>query len=476
MSKERTDFKEFDGKKVHLIGIGGIGMSAVAEVLHYHGIDVQGSDLNETYITSYLKKLGIKVIIGHYPENLKDVNIVIRSTAIKDHHIEIIEAKRLYLTILHRAEALAKLLKNFKTVAVTGTHGKSTTTALTGAVCVAAGLNPTIVNGAFINQFASNVRIGNRKLAVIESDESDESFLVLPSDLAIVTNMDPDHLDYYGSISRMEQSYRYFILKSIKSGICFICNDHIELSKLGKEIGSNNVFTYAINVDADIKANNIQMTEHGTNFDVIFSDNFKTRFGLKSSQENNIFLSLYGLHNVSNAVAAIAVSLTLCADMTKIKEGLKTFAGIKRRFTKVGEFNGAVVIDDYAHHPAEIGVTLDTAKHIAKIKGGKVIAVMQPHRYTRLAALMEEFAASLSRADKIILTPVYGAGENMIPESNSINLRNKIINHDKKVLDICQRYEDLISVLMQHTSAQDIIVVMGAGDITNWTYKLVEKH
>lgn len=476
MNKGQANFKEFVGKRIHMIGIGGIGMSAIAKVLHNHGIYVQGSDLNETYITNHLKKLGIKVIIGHNPKNLKDVDIVIRSTIINDHHVEIIEAKKLHLTILHRAKALSKLLQNFKTVAVTGTHGKSTTTALTGAVCVAAGLDPTIVNGAFINQFVSNVIIGNSKLAVIESDESDESFLVLPSDIAIITSMDPDHLDYYGFVSRMQQSYKDFILKTIKNGLCFICKDHTELSNLVNEIGENNVFTYALNVDADIKASNIQMTEYGTNFSVTFSDNFKTRFSLKHNQEHNIFLSLYGLHNVCNSIAAIAVGLTLGANIEKIKQGLQTFAGVKRRFTRVGEFNGAVVIDDYAHHPAEIDVTLAIAKHVAEIRGGKVIAVMQPHRYTRLTALIDEFANAFSNADEIILTSVYSAGENIIPEANSANLREKVINNGKQVLEICQEYEELIPLLTQCIKPQDVIVMMGAGDITNWAYKLAGKN
>ncbi|CAG7598282.1 MAG: UDP-N-acetylmuramate--L-alanine ligase [Candidatus Midichloria sp.] len=471
-AKNKMNLKHFHNHRVHLIGIGGIGMSAIAEILSKGGVKVQGSDVSETYITEHLKKIGVEVTIGHSPDNLKDASLIIRSTAIKDDNIEIIEAKRRFLKILHRAEALAEILNGLKTVAITGTHGKSTTTALTGAICFDASLRPIIVNGAFINQFSSNVLTGTGNLAVIESDESDESFLVPPSDLAVVTNMDAEHLDYYGSVERMQASYKKFILKTIDKGPCFICNDHLELSKLSKNINNSNIITYAINTEADIKASNIEVIENGTKFNLIFNPTFAEKFSVKSLQENNLFLSLYGQHNVYNALAALGIGLTLGINIDKIRESLRNFGGVKRRFTKVGIVDGVMIVDDYAHHPAEIQATFSVARHIAKMRSGDVIAVMQPHRYSRLIKLMDEFAASFTDADFVILTEVYGAGEAKIENVNSEILRDKIIRNGKEVVGICHQYDELKPMLQKIAKPNDIVIMIGAGDITKWSYKL----
>lgn len=470
------NLKHFYNHKVHLIGIGGIGMSAIAEILSKGGVKVQGSDVSKTYITEHLKKIGVEVTIGHSPDNLKDASLIIRSTAIKDDHTEIVEAKKRSLKILNRAEALAEILKGLKTVAITGTHGKSTTTALTGAICFEAGLSPTIVNGAFMKQFSSNVLTSTGNLAVIESDESDESFLVLPSDLAVVTNMDAEHLDYYGSIERMQASYKKFILKTIDKGFCFICNDHLELSRLSKDINNSNIITYAINTEADIRASNIEVTENGTKFNLIFSQAFAEKFSVKLLQENNLFLLLYGQHNVYNALAALGIGLALGISIDKIRESLKNFGGVKRRFTKVGIVDRVIVVDDYAHHPAEIQATLSVAKRIAKMRSGNVIAVMQPHRYSRLLKLMDEFAASFTDADFVILTEVYGAGETKIENVNSESLRDKITHNSKEAVGICRQYDELKPMLQKIAKPNDIVVMIGAGDITKWAYKLVASN
>jgi len=464
----------FSGHEVHLIGVGGIGMSAVAQMLHVSGVRVQGSDVAETYITENLRRLGIKIIIGHNSLNTKDASLIIRSTAIKDDHIEIIEARKRNIKIMHRAEALAELLKGYKTVAITGTHGKSTTTALTGVICFEAGLRPTIINGAIINQFSSNVLIGDSDLAIIESDESDESFLILPSDLAVITNMDADHLDYYGSVANMEKSYKEFILKTIKHGNCFICVDHPKLKNFVDDIDDQKIMTYAISADADIKADNIRMDQNGMIFDLSFSEKFIDKFDLINQQEKDVFLALYGNHNVYNALAAFGISLSLHADIDKIKKSLRNFEGVKRRFTKVGSLYGALVIDDYAHHPEEIKATLNVAKSIATMKKGKVIAVMQPHRYSRLAALIDDFAKSFDDADFIILADVYSAGEDKIEEANIINLKQKIDNIGKEVTGICYEYDQLKPMLQKIVNVNDIIVMLGAGDITSWAHRAVK--
>jgi UDP-N-acetylmuramate--alanine ligase len=462
----------FSGQVVHLIGIAGIGMSALAQLLKNFGAIVQGSDQEESYIVEILRDKNISVIIGHNSDNIKEASIVIRSTAIKDDHIEIQEALKRKIKILHRAEALELILKPYKTVAVTGTHGKSTTTAITGIICLKSGLDPIIINGAIINQISNNVHIGSGSLAIIESDESDGSFLKLPSDVGIVTNMDPEHLDYYGSTYAMEEAYKQFIAKTIKSGICIVYGDHKKLIDLAKSFYSDSIFIYGASPEADIRISNLRSTALGTKFNLGFSESFITKFNLKQDEITDIELSLFGNHNACNAASAVSAALASGANTEDIMKALKSFKGVKRRFTEVGKFNGATVIDDYAHHPLEIKATLTVAKDIIA-RNKKLIAVLQPHRYTRLAALLTDFADSLRCADIIIITDVYSAGESNIAGTDSLDLISLIKQYNNKVR-LCTNFESVKEALSSIAEPDDMILMMGAGSITKWSYELAK--
>jgi UDP-N-acetylmuramate--alanine ligase len=464
----------FAGKLVHIIGIGGIGMSALAKFLVANRIKVQGSDIKRGHMIKSLEDLGIKVFIGHMPDNVGMADIIIRSTAIKDSHVEIIAAKKDGLPILHRSEALAMMLQGYRTIAVTGTHGKSTTTSIIGEVCM--GLNPTIINGAILERFDSNVVIGDSTLAIIESDESDESFLVLPADIACVTNMDIDHLDYYGTKENMYASYNKFLQKIPDGGMGFLCLDHPKIAEIAPLTDKLRWLTYGINVSSDITASNIKMQEHGVVFDITFSSNFLSKISSPVKSLQGLELGLYGHHNVQNALPAIGIALFLGVTLDKIKLYLKELKGVQRRFTELGQINGATIIDDYAHHPAEIEATLSVAKALATARGGKVIAVCQPHRYTRLATMMTEFAKSFTDADFIILANVYSAGEKPIDGVDSQTLANKIVKNGKDVLKLCKNYKDLTLIVTQTAGKNDIVVTLGAGDINEWAKQLVGEN
>lgn len=460
---------------IHIIGIGGIGMSAIAEFLHRKNFHVRGDDIVESYTTKRLQDIGIEVIIGHSSRNINNAAVVVRSTAIKEDHIEIIEAKRQNIKILHRSEMLSQLLTDYRVVGVTGTHGKSTTTGMIGFVCVENDLDPTIINGAILNEISSNILIGASNIAVIESDESDKSFLTLPADIGVITNMDADHLDFYGTVEEMYQSYMVFMQKVLNKGMCIICADHKKLMQLASTISDQrNMLFYSTEQDADIMAKNINITNNGMLFDLHFSEKVCSLYDLNQAI-CNVSLSLYGKHNVLNALASIAVSLTLGCHLSNTLRALSKFQGVKRRFSKIGTLiNGAYVIDDYAHHPVEIQATLSVAKSLALKTNGKVIAVMQPHRYTRLATLQKEFAKSFFDADIVILTDVYSAQEMPISGVNSQSLATEIKNNNVLVSQICYQYSELQTAIKILAKENDIIVMMGAGDITDWAKKLVE--
>ena len=461
-----------DMELVHIVGIGGIGMSALAKFMKHNKIVVQGSDSEDGYMIQSLTDLGIPITIGHAKENIGTATTIVRSTAIKDDHIEIIEARKRGLKILHRSEALAILLVGFKTIAVTGTHGKSTTTSMIGELCIAAGLDPTIINGAIIEQLNDNVRLGKSQLAVIESDESDESFLVLPADIGCVTNMNPDHLDHYKNVEAMYSSYDKFINKIPQNSFCLLCADHPKIKSILADSQKESWISYGIESNADIKAFNIKFQNDGMSFDIELSDKIQSLTALQSKYINNFKLHLYGQHNVQNVTAAIAIALLLGVDCDQVINAVATIRGARRRFTHVGTKQDIMIIDDYAHHPVEINATLSIAKNLAKIRGGRVIAVMQPHRYSRFMNMLDDFSECFSDADLLILTPIYAAGEKPVAGVSVKNLFDKIIKAEHTSTSICENQTELVHMIKINAQAQDLVVFLGAGDITNWAKKL----
>lgn len=450
---------------IHFIGIGGIGMSGIAEVLHNLGYIVQGSDQKNNSNTERLRKLGINVFIGHDGANLKDVEVVVVSSAIKVDNVEYIYAIKSGLPIVKRAEMLAELMRFKRTVAVAGTHGKTTTTSLVATLLAAGGADPTIINGGIINEYGSNAVLGAGEWMVVEADESDGSFLKLPADVAIVTNIDAEHLDHYGSFEKLLSSFREFIENIPFYGFATLCIDHPVVRELAKTIHTRRIITYGADPEADvrfvIKSPSIKHKKPVSTFDVIVKEGKHLEAGVLE----DISLPMPGIHNVSNATAAIATVLELGVKIDDIKIGLLEFKGVKRRFTYVGEWNNIYVFDDYGHHPMEIKAVLKAARDACK---DRVIAIMQPHRYTRLESLFDEFAVAFGDADKVLITPVYVAGEKPIDGINSEVLAQKIRDNGHKNCMHIYNKEEALKEVFAYAKPGDYVVCLGAGDITNW--------
>ncbi|HMF66061.1 MAG TPA: UDP-N-acetylmuramate--L-alanine ligase, partial [Phyllobacterium sp.] len=389
---------------VHFIGIGGIGMSGIAEVLHNLGYKVQGSDQADSANVQRLREKGIVIFVGHKAENVGDAEVVVVSTAIKKSNPELIAAREKLLPVVRRAEMLAELMRFRKAVAIGGTHGKTTTTSMVATLLDAGNLDPTVINGGIINAYGTNARMGEGDWMVVEADESDGTFLKLPADVAVVTNIDPEHLDHYGTFDRVREAFRQFVENVPFYGFGVMCLDHPEVQSLVSRIEDRRVITYGENPQADVRFVNLVVDGAASRFDVHIA---KRKTG-EITEITGLRLPMPGRHNVSNATAAIAVALELGISAEDIKKGLSSFGGVKRRFTRTGSWNGVEIFDDYGHHPVEIKAVLRAARDSAK---GRVIAVVQPHRYTRLASLFDEFAACFNDADTVILAPVYAAGE-----------------------------------------------------------------
>ena len=388
---------------IHFVGIGGIGMSGIAEVMHNLGYKVQGSDVAEGYVIEGLRKRGIAVAIGHDADNLGDAAVVVTSTAIKRVNPEVAAAYERRIPVVRRAEMLAELMRLKSTVAVAGTHGKTTTTSMIAAMLDAGGVDPTVINGGIINSYGSNARLGASDWMVVEADESDGSFLRLDGTIAVVTNIDPEHLDHYGSFDAVKDAFVEFIENVPFYGAAVLCLDHPEVQALLPRVRDRRIVTYGFSAQADVRGVNVVPGAGGNRFEVLI----RHRDGVTRSIED-IHLPMAGRHNVQNALAAIAVAIELGLDDATIQKGFAAFGGVKRRFTKVGETAGVTIIDDYGHHPVEIKAVLSAAREFAT---GKVIAVVQPHRYSRLGRLMDEFAQAFNDADQVLVTPVYAAGE-----------------------------------------------------------------
>jgi UDP-N-acetylmuramate--alanine ligase len=449
---------------IHFVGIGGIGMSGIAEVMHQLGYKVQGSDVSDSYVVEKLRKIGIPVTIGHSPDNLGDAAVVVCSSAIKDGNPEMEAAAERRLPRVRRAEMLAELMRMQKTVAVAGTHGKTTTTSMIAAVLDSGGLDPTVINGGIINRYGSNARLGKSDWWVIEADESDGSFLRLDGTIAVVTNIDPEHLEHYGSFDAVKDAFVEFVENVPFYGLAVLCVDHPEVQAIIGRVRDRRIVTYGFSALADVRADNVTPVPGGSRFDALVLEREGERRTIPA-----VTVSIPGRHNVQNALAAIAVALELGISDEAILAGFERFEGVKRRFTKIGEIAGAIVIDDYAHHPTEIRAVLSAAREGA---GGRVIAVMQPHRYTRLQSLMDEFQNAFNDADVVLVTPVYPAGEEPIDGVDSAALAEGLRAHGHRIVRTVGSLDELSRELRDLAADGDMVICMGAGDITKWAAAL----
>ena len=452
---------------IHFVGIGGIGMSGIAEVLHNLGYRVQGSDVAEGANTRRLTELGIKVSIGHRADNLASAQVVVVSSAVKKDNPEVLAARARFVPVVRRAEMLGELMRLKWSIAVGGTHGKTTTTSMVAAMLDAGGLDPTVINGGIINAYGTNARIGTGDWMVVESDESDGSFLRLPATIAIVTNVDPEHLDHYGTFDALRDAFVRFVENLPFYGFAVLCADHPEVQALIPRIADRRIVTYGLGVNADVRAMNLRLDRTGADFDVLIAN----RATNESRSIDGLRLPMFGQHNVQNALAAIAVAQEMGLADEIIRRALGSFSGVKRRFTKTGEAHGITVIDDYGHHPVEIAAVLRAARQ-AYGGSGRVIAVMQPHRYTRLASLKAEFAACFGDADTVIIADVYAAGETPIEGVNRDMLVGLVQRAGHRDVMILEAPGDLPAMIWQIARPGDVVVCLGAGNITSWAHAL----
>lgn len=450
---------------VHFIGIGGIGMSGIAEVLHNLGHRVQGSDQADSANVQRLRDKGIEVFVGHKAENLGDAEVVVVSTAIKKNNPELVAAREKLLPVVRRAEMLAELMRFRNAIAIGGTHGKTTTTSLVATLLEAGGLDPTVINGGIINAYGTNARMGEGEWMVVEADESDGTFLKLPADVAVITNIDPEHLDHYGNFDAVRAAFRQFVENVPFYGFGVLCLDHPEVQALVGRIEDRKIVTYGENPQADVRFMNVRVEGPRSIFDV----EIRRRRTGQVIRLDNLVMPMPGRHNISNATAAIAVANRLGMSSEDIAKGLASFGGVKRRFTLTGEWNGVQIFDDYGHHPVEIKAVLRAAREACK---GRVIAVHQPHRYSRLSSLFEEFASCFNDADSIFLAPVYAAGEDPIEGVNSEALVSRIKSGGHRDARFLPSQELLPEMVAEIAKPGDFVVLLGAGSITYWAAAL----
>ena len=451
---------------IHFVGIGGIGMSGIAEVMHNLGYTVQGSDIADSYVIDGLRKRGIKVMIGHSADNLGDAAVVVTSTAVKKGNPERDAALERRIPLVRRAEMLAELMRLKNTVAVAGTHGKTTTTSLIAAMLDHGGIDPTVINGGIINSYGSNARLGASDWMVVEADESDGSFLRLDGTIAVVTNIDPEHLDHYGGFDAIKDAFVEFVENVPFYGAAIMCLDHPEVQAILPKIRDRRIITYGFSAQADICGENVTPFPGGNRFNVVI----RARDGSQRTIAG-IELPMPGRHNVQNALAAIAVGLEMGMDDEAVAHGFDKFGGVKRRFTKVGEVDGVTIIDDYGHHPVEIRAVLSAARESAQ---GRVIAIAQPHRFTRLRDHMDDFQQAFNDADIVFISPVYAAGEAPIENIDSEALVNGIKARGHRSAATVNDPADLAQKLAEIVQDKDMVVCLGAGDITKWAAGLAD--
>jgi UDP-N-acetylmuramate--alanine ligase len=450
---------------IHFVGIGGIGMSGIAEVLVNLGYTVQGSDASDNYNVERLRKKGAKVSIGHRAENVDRADVVVVSSAIKRDNPELMAARAQRIPVVRRAEMLAELMRLKSCVAIAGTHGKTTTTTMVATLLDAGGLDPTVINGGIINAYGSNARLGAGDWMVVEADESDGTFLKLPTDVAIVTNVDPEHLDHFKTFEAVQDAFRSFVENLPFYGFAVMCIDHPTVQSLVGRIEDRRIITYGENPQADARLVDLTSGGGGSKFKVVIR-NRKTG---ATHEIADLALPMPGRHNASNATAAIAVAHELGVSDDAIRKAISGFGGVKRRFTKTGEWNGVTIIDDYGHHPVEIAAVLKAARDSYS---GKVIAVVQPHRYTRLQSLFEEFCSCFNDADAVIVADVYAAGETPIPSIDRDHFVEGLRAHGHREVIPLPAASELARIVKGLATSGDLVVCLGAGNITQWAYAL----
>jgi len=454
----------FEIGPVHFIGIGGIGMSGIAEIMMRTGYTVQGSDAKASANTERLEKLGAKIFIGHEAAHVEGAYAVVYSTAVKHDNPEMVAARERRLPLVRRAEMLAELMRLQFSVAVGGTHGKTTTTSMIASLLDAGGLDPTVVNGGIINAYGTNAKVGAGDWIVVEADESDGTFLKLKSTAAVVTNIDPEHLDHYGDFEAVKKAFRDFVENIPFYGFAAVCTDHPEVQAMAARVENRRLVTYGLNPQAEVRAHNVSMGPDGARFSVIM----QPRAGGFISFDD-LHMPMAGDHNVLNALAAVAVAHELGVSPANIRKGLTEFGGVKRRFTTTGVANGVRVVDDYGHHPVEIASVLKAARAVTS---GKVIAVVQPHRYTRLRDLFDEFSACFADADTVVVADVYAAGESPLEGVSRDSLVDGLRRYGHRRVLPLGAPSDLAAIVREEATAGDLVVLLGAGDITSWAYAL----
>jgi UDP-N-acetylmuramate--alanine ligase len=450
---------------IHFIGIGGIGMSGIAEVMHNLGYTVQGSDASDNYNVKRLAEKGMQTFIGHRAENVDGAAVVVVSTAIKRDNPELVVAREKRLPVVRRAEMLAELMRFKSCVAIAGTHGKTTTTSLVATLLDAGGLDPTVINGGIINSYGSNARLGASDWMVVEADESDGSFLRLDGTVAVVTNIDPEHLDHFGSFDAIKAAFRSFIDNIPFYGFAVMCIDHPTVQEMVGHIEDRRIITYGENPQADVRLIDVDPRGGKTRFRVLIRDQ-RPDFRMELS---DLVLPMPGYHNALNATAAIAVAHELGVPAEQIRRALASFGGVKRRFTRTGDWNGVEIFDDYGHHPVEISAVLRAARASTE---GEVIAVVQPHRYSRLASLFEQFCTCFNDADAVIVAPVYAAGEQPIEGADRDALVAGLKARGHRNVMALERSEDLAGLVHGLAKPGDYVLCLGAGSITQWAYAL----
>ncbi|MET4069401.1 UDP-N-acetylmuramate--alanine ligase [Bradyrhizobium sp. S3.2.6] len=450
---------------IHFVGIGGIGMSGIAEVLVNLGYSVQGSDASDNYNLDRLRKKGAKVSVGHKAENVDGAEVVVVSTAIKRDNPELMAARERRIPVVRRAEMLAELMRLKSCVAIAGTHGKTTTTTMVATLLDAGGLDPTVINGGIINAYGSNARLGAGDWMVVEADESDGTFLKLPTDVAIVTNVDPEHLDHFKTFEAVQDAFRHFVENLPFYGFAVMCIDHPVVQTLVGKIEDRRIITYGANPQADVQFVDLTPMGGGSKFKVAFRDR-KTG---AVHEIADLMLPMPGRHNASNATAAIAVARELGVSDDAIRKAIAGFGGVKRRFTKTGEWSGITVIDDYGHHPVEIAAVLKAARESTN---GKIIAVVQPHRYTRLQSLFEEFCTCFNDADAVVVADVYAAGETPIDGIDRDHFVASLRAHGHREVIPLPAASELADIVKGVAKSGDLVVCLGAGNITQWAYAL----
>ncbi len=450
---------------IHFVGIGGIGMSGLAQVMTTMGFKIQGSDLNKNKNTSNCAKEGIKIFIGHAKKNIKKVTIIVKSSAIQNKNVEIKEAKKRKIPIYSRAEVLANVVALKKNIIITGSHGKTTTTSLVAKILSDQKLDPTIINGGVINSFKSNAKLGKGDWAILEADESDGSFLKLPINYSIVTNIDLEHMDYYKKYKNLENAFIQFINKTPPIGKSLICIDNKNINKILKRIKNKNILTYGFNKKANYRISNARYSIDHSLFDLHYKNLNNSKITIR-----NIDLKLIGKHNILNASAAIAVCINLGVKINIIKKALKHFSGVQRRMTKIFTKNKNEFYDDYAHHPTEIFSILEGIKKVYNNR--KIITVFEPHRYSRVTSLKQAFSKSFAKSDLVLMCPMYAAGEKKKSNFNLYNFAKLISKNSKTQVVLVKNQNELSNYFRKNLISDEIIIGMGAGSISQWMKSL----